>query len=67
MAVGEIFEYRRTLGRPVRAIHGPDFININSPDHLLLASLYTAMTVHHENHEVCAALERAATALRSTL
>lgn len=65
LASGEIFEFRRLLGKPVRAIVGPDFLNVNSPDHLLLAGLYVAMEKHTDQPELCAALATAAAALRA--
>lgn len=67
LAVGEIFEYRRTLGRPVRAIVGPDFINVNSPDHLLLAGLYVAMEAHQDKPELCEAFANAAALMRRAM
>ncbi len=67
LAVGEIFEFRRTLGRPVRAILGPDFINVNSPDQLLLAGLYVAMENHQEDSELCDAFANAAALLRRAM
>ena len=67
LAVGEIFEYRRVLGRSVRAIIGPDFINVNSPDHLLLAGLYVAMEAHQDKPDLCEAFATAAALLRRAM
>jgi dTDP-glucose pyrophosphorylase len=67
LAVGEIFEFRRMLGRSVRAIIGPDFINVNSPDHLLLAGLYVAMEAHQDKPELCEAFATAAALLRRAM
>jgi dTDP-glucose pyrophosphorylase len=67
LAVGEIFEFRRTLGRSVRAIIGPDFINVNSPDHLLLAGLYVAMEAHQDKPDLCEAFATAAALLRRAM
>jgi len=67
LAVGEIFEFRRALGRSVRAIIGPDFINVNSPDHLLLAGLYVAMEAHQDKPELCEAFTNAAALLRRAM
>ncbi len=67
LAVGEIFEFRRAMGKPVRAIVGPDFLNVNSPDHLLLAGLYVAMEKHAHQPELCASLAIAAAALREKM
>jgi hypothetical protein len=66
-AIGEIFEYRRTLGHSVRAILGSDFINVNSPDHLLLAGLYVAMENHQDKPELCEAFANAAALLRRAM
>lgn len=67
VAVGEIFEFRRILGRSVRAIIGPDFINVNSPDHLLLAGLYVAMEAHQDKPDLCEAFATAAALLRRAM
>lgn len=67
LAVGEIFEFRRTLGRSVRAIIGPDFINVNSPDHLLLAGLYVAIEAHQDKPDLCEAFATAAAVLRRAM
>src|SRR5258708_7879402 len=48
VAIGDIFEYRRALGKTVRAVPVSDFINVNSPDQLLLAGLYVAMEAHQD-------------------
>ena len=67
LAVGEIFEFRRARGRPVRALHNPDFININSPNHLLLASLYVAAETYRDQPAIAESLTKAAAALRVTM
>jgi NDP-sugar pyrophosphorylase family protein len=66
-AIGDIFEYRRSLGRPVRIIPCTDFINVNSPDHLLLAGLYVAMEAHQDKPELCEAFANAAALLRRAM
>lgn len=40
---GDFFEFQRRGGRDFRVVAGPDFVNVNSPDHLLLASLYSRL------------------------
>lgn len=67
VAIGDIFEYRRTLGKPIRAIPVSDFINVNSPDHLLLAGLYVAMEAHQDKPELCEAFAKAASELRRAM
>ncbi len=36
---GDFFEFQRARARDIRCVWGPDFVNVNSSDHLLLASL----------------------------
>jgi dTDP-glucose pyrophosphorylase len=67
VAIGDIFEYRRSMSKPVRAVFVSDFINVNSPDHLLLAGLYVAIEAHHDNPELCEAFRKAASLLRSAM
>ena len=40
---GDFFEFQRQRGRDMRCVLGPDFVNVNSPDQLLLASLYAGL------------------------
>ena len=40
---GDFFDFQRQRGREVRCVWGPDFVNVNSPDQLLLASLYAGL------------------------
>jgi hypothetical protein len=67
-SIGDFLEYRvGTLGRRVRAIPEPDFININTQDFLLLANLYAAMERHGDHAPLYTELSRLATRLRETL
>jgi|YNPBryulayer2012_1023412.scaffolds.fasta_scaffold02362_1 dTDP-glucose pyrophosphorylase len=65
--LGDLFEFYRKRGHLLRAILVPDFVNVNSPDHLLLASLYVAIESHHGATTLQKALVKAAKQLRSTL
>lgn len=48
----EFFAFCLNQGRQVRAVFGPDFINVNSPEHLLLAALYTFSEVYETDDEM---------------
>lgn len=65
--VGDLFEFRRKRGRPLYAIDGPDFVNVNSLDHLFLATLYRAMAVYTADKRLYNTLSDAAIHLRNTL
>jgi NDP-sugar pyrophosphorylase family protein len=46
-SIGDFLEYRvQALGRTVYTVMESDFVNINTPDYLLLATLYAAMERH---------------------
>jgi NDP-sugar pyrophosphorylase family protein len=65
-SIGDFLEYRvAVLGRQVWTVEEPDFVNINTPDYLLLANLYAAMERHGEGSPVHDELARAAAALRA--
>lgn len=67
-SIGDLLEHRvRHLGRKVRVIAEPDFININTQDFLLLANLYAAMERHGKTSPVYAELLRLAEHMRETL
>ena len=67
-SIGDFFDYRvQMLGRVVRAITEPDFININTPDYLLLANLYAAMEHHAPDSAIYSSLESLAALMRTTL
>jgi hypothetical protein len=57
----------QTLGRVVRALTEPDFININTPDYLLLANLYAAMEHHAPDTLIYTQLAKLAALMRTTL
>lgn len=65
-SIGDFLEYRvSALGREVWTVEEPDFVNINTPDYLLLANLYAAMERHGEGSPVYDNLARSAAALRA--
>lgn len=67
-SIGDFFDYRvQTLGRVVRALTEPDFININTPDYLLLANLYAAMEHHAPDTAIHTQLAQLAALMRTTL
>jgi NDP-sugar pyrophosphorylase family protein len=61
---GDFFEFQRAQGRDFRCIHGSDFVNVNSPDHLLLASLYARLEKSTAGSDISSALARSAESLR---
>ncbi len=64
-SIGDCFDERvRLRGRRVRALVGPDFVNINTQDSLLLANLYAAADRHPPGSPLYDALNAAAHALR---
>jgi NDP-sugar pyrophosphorylase family protein len=65
-SIGDFLEYRvATLERQVWTVEEPDFVNVNTPDYLLLANLYAAMERHGESSPMYDELARAAAALRA--
>lgn len=64
---GDFFEFRRRRGRDLRCVSGPDFVNVNSPDQLLLASLYARLEADSAGPAVSGPLNEAARALRRDL
>jgi NDP-sugar pyrophosphorylase family protein len=44
--IGDFFEDYRAQGNELRAFEVPDFINVNTPDDMFLASMYRAMELH---------------------
>ena len=64
---GDFFEFQRRRGRDLRCVTGPDFVNVNSPDHLLLASLYARVEADPAPGDVRSSLQAAARALRTEL
>jgi NDP-sugar pyrophosphorylase family protein len=65
--VGNLFEFCRQRGYILRAVWGPDFVNINSPNHLLLAALYAAIESWQGQTGLLDAFAEAATRLRHAL
>jgi hypothetical protein len=61
---GDFFEFQRTRGLDFRCTAGPDFVNINSPDHLLLASLYARLEKRAAAGDLSTALAWSAASLR---
>jgi NDP-sugar pyrophosphorylase family protein len=61
---GDFFEFQRARGRDFRCTAGPDFVNVNSPDHLLLASLYARLEKRAAAGDLSTALARSAASLR---
>lgn len=64
---GDFFEFQRERGRDLRAVPGPDFVNVNSPDHLLLASLYARLETDPAAGPLASRLVEAASALRRAI
>lgn len=64
---GDFFEFQRRRGSALRCVTGPDFVNVNSPDHLLLASLYARLEADLAPGDLAQSLEAAAEALRTEL
>jgi NDP-sugar pyrophosphorylase family protein len=64
---GEFFEFQRQRGRDLRCEPGPDFVNVNSPDHLLLASLYARLEACPPGEPLATSLAEAARTLRLDL
>ncbi|MGH7555518.1 MAG: hypothetical protein ACREMQ_21165, partial [Longimicrobiales bacterium] len=64
---GDFFEFQRARGRDFRCIHGSDFVNVNSPDHLLLASLYARLEKATAGGDLSTTLARSAESLRLSL
>src|SRR5262249_49384058 len=44
--IGDFFEHYRAEGNGLRAFRVPDFINVNTPDDMFLASMYRATELH---------------------
>lgn len=64
---GDFFEFQRRRGRDLRYVSGPDFVNVNSPDQLLVASLYARLEADSAGTAVSDPLAEAASALRRDL
>ena len=63
-AVGDLFECHRNQGYSYRSVLTSDFVNINSPRHLFLASCYAVIEEHRHNIELCSGLATIALQLR---
>lgn len=66
-APGDFFEHLRARGTVVGAAVGPDFVNVNSPDQLLLASLYARLERDPSREPLGEILAEAARALRDDI
>jgi dTDP-glucose pyrophosphorylase len=67
-SIGDFTDYRvEKMGRRVRAVMDPDFININTQDSLLLANVYAAMERHGPASPLYNEMARMAQHLRQTL
>jgi NDP-sugar pyrophosphorylase family protein len=64
---GEFFEFQCARGNHLECVTGPDFVNVNSPDHLLLASLYAKLESVGSDEHLWANLAEAARSLRLDL
>ena len=64
---GDFFEFQLRRGRDLRCISGPDFVNVNTPDHLLLASLYARLEADADRSPLSSSLTVAASSLRFDL
>lgn len=65
--LGDFFEFQRDRGRDLRCVTVPDFVNVNSPDHLLLASLYAKLEADSVPDLLSSRLAEAAKSLRHDL
>jgi hypothetical protein len=66
-SVSDFYNFRCRQGHVIHALMGPDFVNINTPDHLLLATLYAAMEAHTAQPLVYESLSSAASNLRKVM
>ena len=64
---GDFLDYRCRQGVVSRVVDCPDFVNVNTPDELLLASLYARIESASDNNESTRALEGAAQAVRHAI
>lgn len=64
---GDFFEFQRQSGLPFSIINGPDFVNINTPDHLVLASLYALLNSHPSPSGLSESIQKSAELLRHHL
>jgi hypothetical protein len=64
---GDLFEFRRERGTRIQAIWGPDFVNVNSPEHLLLTTLYAAAENFCNQSGLKSLIMRPASVLRNML
>lgn len=64
---GDLFEFRRKRGRHIATVPTPDFINVNSEDHLLLVSLLAASKGLGNNPNVSDLTDRLAYELRHSI
>ncbi len=62
--VGDFFEFQRARARDIRCVWGPDFVNVNSSDHMLLASLMARLEKPFASDPPRTALAQSATSLR---
>jgi NDP-sugar pyrophosphorylase family protein len=65
--MGDFLDFRRKRGRSLRALVGSDFVNINSTEHLLLATLYAAIGAHDSQVELSDLLRQTALHLREAI
>lgn len=65
--LGDFFEFQRHRGRDLRCVSGPDFVNVNAPDQLLLASLYARLEADTVRDPLSSSLAEAARSLRHDL
>jgi dTDP-glucose pyrophosphorylase len=64
-SVGDFYNFRCRQGHAIHALMGTDFVNINTPDYLLLATLYAAIEAHQS--DVLESLTASATILRNKI
>ena len=66
-SVGDFYNFRCRQGHAIHALMGPDFVNINTPDNLLLATLYATMEAYPAESPTQAPLSALASSLRSEI
>jgi NDP-sugar pyrophosphorylase family protein len=65
--IGNFFEYYRAKGNELRAFRVSDFINVNTPDDMFLASMYRAMELQNANDTLGRGLSEVTSSVRKRL
>jgi len=65
--IGEFFEHYRKSGNDLRVFWVSDFINVNTPSDLFVASLYRAIELNNQNSDVTKLLTKTTRSFRRHL